>query len=298
MIRISTEQRRSRLRGLLQEKPFLRVIEAVNGLEGLIAENARAYDGNGCVKEFDALWLSGLCHAAFKGKPDNESVDISEKMAAVNELFAVSAKPLIIDLDTGGAPEHFSRHAAALERLGVSAVMIEDKTGMKRNSLYGSEQMHTLESAEAFAGKIRRAKERLCTEDFMIFARIEGMIAGESADMAMVRAEKYIEAGADAIVIHSICADGGEIFQFASDFKTQFAGIPLVFIPTVYNRFTDTELHERGADIIIYANQLMRSAYLAMERTAASILAEGRSEYADEHYCAPVRTILELIDGE
>lgn len=298
MIKISTEQRRGMLRALWKERQFLRVMEAVNGLEGMIAENAEAYDANGCVRTFDALWLSGFCHAAFHGKPDNESVDFSEKVAAVNEIFAVSSKPLIIDMDTGGEPEHFCRHVAALERLGVSAVVIEDKTGIKRNSMYGCEQPQRLECAETFADKLRRAKSGLCTEDFMIFARTEALIAGESTDMAMERAKKYVEAGAGAIVIHSICADGSDVFRFAADFKACFAEVPLVFIPTAYNRFTAAELHQRGADMVIYANQLMRSAYLAMEKTAASILRDDGSRYADAHYCAPVRTILDLIDGE
>lgn len=298
MINISTEQRRGSLGRMLKEKEFLRVIETVNGLEGMIAENTRVCDENGSVKEFDALWLSSLCHASFKGKPDNESVDMSEKMEAVNEIFSVSSKPLMVDMDTGGIPEHFCRHTAALERMGVSAVVIEDKAGIKRNSLYGRERIHEMENADDFADKIRCAKSMLCTEDFMIFARIESLIAGESTDMAMRRAEKYIRAGADAIVIHSVCADGGEIFSFAADFKADFADVPLVFIPTTYNDFTDKELHEKGADMVIYANHLMRSAYLAMEKTARSILQDGKSRYADEHYCVPVKSILNLFDGE
>ncbi len=298
MIKISTECRRGKLRSMLKEKEFLRVIETVNGLEGLIAENTKSYDENGNVKAFDALWLSGFCHAAFKGMPDNESVDISEKLSAVKEIFAVSSKPLIIDLDTGGTAENLCRNIMKLESLGVSAAVIEDKTGAKYNSLYGNDKLQQMEQSEVFSDKIRCVKETLCTDDFMIFARIESLIAGETVDTAIERAERYIKAGADGIVIHSISPDAGDIFAFAKAFKSRFADIPLVFIPTAYNSFTDTELNKKGADIIIYANQLMRSAYSAMEKTALSILKEGRSLYADKQYCATARTILNLIDGE
>ena len=298
MINICTEQRRGKLRNLLKEKSFLKVIEAVTGLEGIIAENARMRSQDGSIKEFDALWFSGLCHAAYKGKPDNEFVDMSEKLCAINDILAVTTKPLIIDMDTGGLTEHLCRHVANLERIGVSAIVIEDKTGLKRNSLYGREQIHQMESMEVFANKIKCAKRVLSTNDFMIFARIESLIAGEDIHMAMQRAEKYIAAGADGIVIHSVCTDGRDVFDFAAAFKKRFCDVPLVFIPTAYNSFIDTELHEKGADIIIYANHLMRSAYLAMEKTAMSILSEGRSLYADENNCASAKTILNLIDGE
>lgn len=294
---ISTEQRRSRLRSLLQKKNFLRAIETVNGLEGLIAERTAVTTESG-RKEFDVLWLSGLCHAAFKGKPDNEFVDMTEKLAAVSDILAVTTKPLMMDLDTGGSAEHLCRHALALERMGVSAIVIEDKTGLKCNSLYGSEKQHRMEAPEVFANKIRRVKHAVCTSDFMVFARIESLIAGESPEEALHRAAVYTDAGADGIVIHSVSEDASDVFAFAAIFKERFPEVPLVFIPTAYNSFRDTELHDAGADIIIYANQLMRSAYLAMERTAASILTEGRSLYADEHFCAPVKIILDLIDGE
>lgn len=298
MMNISTEQRRGKLRSILKEKKFLRVIETVNGLEGMIAENARVQLENGSIREYDALWFSGLCHAAFKGKPDNELVDMSEKLSALNDILAVTTKPIIMDMDTGGITEHLCHHVALLERMGVSAVVIEDKTGLKRNSLYGKEQLHHMEDMDVFADKIICAKKSICTNDFMIFARIESLIAGEDIQTALERAGKYIDAGADGIVIHSVCADGSDIFAFSTDFKKRFADVPLVFIPTAYNSFTDTQLHEKGADMIIYANHLMRSAYQAMEKTATSILSEGRSLYADKNYCATVKTILNLIDGE
>ncbi len=296
--KISTEARRGWLRRLLAEKEYLRVIETVSGLEGLIAESVSTCDEEGREMGFDALWLSGLCHAALKGKPDNELVDMSEKYVTINEIFDVTTKPLIVDCDTGGLLEHFCHHVSTLERLGVSAVVVEDKKGRKRNSLYGCEQIHEMEDVDVFADKIRCAKNVLCTVDFMIFARIESLIAGEDVCVALERAGQYVAAGADGIVIHSASADGNEIFEFAEVFKNQYPDVPLVFIPTTYHHFTATKLHEKGADIIIYANQLMRSAYFAMEQTAMSILSEGKSEYADKHYCALVKTILNLIDGE
>lgn len=298
MMKITKEQRRSSLRRLLQEKELLRVIETVNGLEGMIAERTQATAVDGSVKAFDALWLSGLCHAAFMGRPDNGSVDISEKLAAVREIFAVTTKPLIIDLDTGGDAAHLCRYVAALEEMGVSAAVIEDKTGLKRNSLYGSLVQHCMEDADVFAEKIRSAKAALRTGDFMVLARLESLITGESTETALKRAARYVQAGADGLVLHSVSPDAQDLFALAEVCREQFPELPLVFIPTVYHGFTDVQLHEKGADVLIYANQLMRSAYLAMERTAASILEEGRSQYADTHYCAPVKTILNLIDGE
>lgn len=295
---ILPEQRRGRLRQLLEEKPYLRVIETVNGLEGLIAQNAAAVDADGTRREFDALWLSGLCHAAFKGKPDTELIGMEEKLAAVQEIFDVTQKPLLVDCDTGGTAAHCCRYVAALERMGVSAAVIEDKTGSKHNSLYGAQKLQQMEDAALFSEKLQCAKAALSTKDFMLFARIESLIAGESMEQALQRAALYCHAGADGIVIHSIAKDGADVFAFAAQFKARFADVPLIMIPTAYHSFTAETLHEKGADMIIYANHLMRSAHLAMERTAASILCEGKTEYADAHYCTDVNTILKLIDGE
>ena len=289
MNRLLAENRRGMLKKCLAERPFIRVIETVNGLEALAVRDAEKYSG----KTFDALWFSGLCCAAFKGKPDNEFVDMSEKKHDIEEIFSVSEKPVIIDMDTGGMTSHFCRHAADLERMGVSAVVIEDKTGVKHNSLYGHESFHTMENADVFAHKIRQAKQSTASGDFMIFARIESFIAGESLETALYRADRYISAGADGIVIHSIRNDGSDAFAFAEMFKKTYPHIPLAFIPTAYSSFTDKELHRKGADIIIYANHLMRSAYKAMSFAALTILENGR---ADESICEPVKTILEAID--
>ena len=289
MNRLLTENRRGMLKKCLAERPFIRAIETVNGLEALAVRNAEKYSG----KTFDALWFSGLCCAAFKGKPDNEFVDMSEKKHDIEDIFSISEKPVIIDMDTGGITSHFCRHVADLERMGVSAVVIEDKTGVKRNSLYGQENIHAMENADVFADKIRQAKQSTASGDFMIFARIESFIAGESLETALYRADRYISAGADGIVIHSIRTDGSDAFAFAEIFKKTYPNIPLAFIPTAYGSFTDKELHGKGADIIIYANHLMRSAYKAMTAAALMILENGR---ADEGICEPVKTILEAID--
>ncbi len=297
-IKTLPEYRRSSLRSLINDKPFLRVLEASNGLCGLIAEHTIIQDEDGNMIEFDAMWMSSLCHASFKGKPDIELVDMSEKINAVNDIMEVTTKPIILDGDTGGQVAHFCRYVRTLERLGVSAVVIEDKRGEKKNSLYGTDRPHELEDVIAFSEKIRRGKQAQITDEFMIFARIESLIVGKTAQDAMERAKKYIEAGADGIVIHSAKADGYGVFDFASLFKSEFPEVPLVFIPTAYNHFTDKELHQRGADIIIYANHLMRSAYKAMSKTAETILRDGRSKYVDENYCEPVKSILNLIEGD
>lgn len=290
MNRLLPENRRAMLKKRLSESPFIRVIETVNALEALAVRDAEKHSG----KAFDAIWFSGLCCAAFKGKPDNEFVEMSEKKHDIEDIFSISEKPLIIDMDTGGIVTHFCRRIAELERIGVSAVVIEDKTGVKHNSLYGKANIHSMENADVFADKIRQAKHSLATGYFMIFARIESFIAGENMETALYRADRYISAGADGIVIHSIRNDGSDAFEFAKKFRKKYPHVPLAFIPTAYGSFTDKELHRKGADIVIYANQLMRSAYRAMTASALAILENGR---ADEDCCEPVKTILEAIDN-
>ncbi len=298
MTKIPADKRRLLLRAMLKQKDFIRTIEAVNGIEAIIAENAGFCDENGDLKAFDALWLSGFTHAAFKGKADNGIFDINDKISAIKDIFAVSSKPILVDMDNGGTPDDLCQNAAMLEALGVSAIVVEDKTGPKNNSLYGAEKSHIMEDADIFSDKIRIVKASLATDDFMVFARIESLIAGEDIEKALLRAKKYLSAGADGIVIHSINPTAKDIFEFAKAFKDCHFDIPLIFIPTAYNSFTDTYLHQMGADIIIYANQLMRSAYCAMQKTAMSILQNGSSLFADENYCTAPKTILNLIDGE
>ena len=288
------EKRLSKLKNLLRLKPYIRAIDTSNGLTGLIAENTRVIVDE-VQKEFDAMWLSSLCDSAFKGKPDIELVDLTSRVNTINEIMEVTTKPIIIDGDTGGKIEHFSFHVKTLERLGVSAVIIEDKTGLKQNSLFGVDVTQILEEPEIFASKIVAGKRAQTTRDFMIIARLESLIAGKDTDDAMNRAKIYIEAGTDAIMIHSKEKTGEDIFEFMKKFREYSVNIPLVVVPTTYSQFTEEELHRNGANIIIYANHLLRSAYPAMARTAESILINGRCEEASKEYCMSIKDALTFI---
>ena len=292
------DNRRSKLKRLLKVKPYIRLIDTSNGLTGLIAENVKMEDEKtATTKEFDAMWVSSLCDSTFKGKPDIELVDLTSRLNTINEIMEVTTKPIILDGDTGGKIEHFAYNVKTLERMGVSAIIIEDKTGLKKNSLFGTEVKQELDDPEHFAAKIRAGKQAQVTRDFMIFARLESLIAGKGIDDALMRAKIYIEAGADGIMIHSKDKDGKDIFEFMKEFRKFSKDIPLIVVPTTYNQFTEEELHEGGANIVIHANHLLRSAYPAMVNTAKSILEHGCSKEASEEYCLPVKEILTLIPG-
>ena len=294
----SPEMRRARLRRLLQLKPYIRAIDVSNGLTGLIAENTKVVDDKtSTVKEFDAMWVSSLCDSTFKGKPDIELVDSSSRLHTIDEIMDVTTKPIILDGDTGGKVEHFVYHVRTLERLGVSAIIIEDKVGLKKNSLFGTEVKQQLDDPQAFGAKIRAGKQAQASRDFMIIARLESLIAGYGVDDAMQRAKVYIEHGADGIMIHSKEKTGEDIFEFMRRFREYSKEIPIVLVPTTYNQFTEEELHAKGANIIIHANHLLRSAYPAMQNTANSILQNGRSKEASEQYCMPIKQVLTLIPG-
>ncbi|MCL1884885.1 MAG: phosphoenolpyruvate mutase [Defluviitaleaceae bacterium] len=288
------DQRLAKLKKLLHLKPYVRAIDTSNGLTGIIAENARIVD-NATVKEFDAMWISSLCDSAFKGKPDIELVDLTSRINTINEIMEVTSKPIILDGDTGGKIDHFPFHVKTLERIGVSAVIIEDKTGLKQNSLFGTDVEQVLDDPEEFAAKIAAGKNAQVTRDFMIIARLESLIAGKSVDDALMRAKIYIDAGADAIMIHSKEKTGEDIFSFIEQFRAYTTTVPLVAVPTTYNQFTEDELHKKGVNIIIHANHLLRSAYPAMMKTAESILANGRSKEASEAFCMPIKEVLNFI---
>lgn len=291
------DHRRSKLKKLLKLKPYISVMEASNGLSGLIVENTKVENiETKTIKEFDAMWVSSLCDSTFKGKPDIELVDLTSRINTINEIMEVTTKPIILDGDTGGKIEHFVYNVKTLERLGVSAIIIEDKTGLKKNSLFGTEVKQTLDDPDNFANKIKAGKQALATRDFMIFARLESLIAGMGIDDALNRADKYITAGANGIMIHSKEKDGLEIKEFLEKFRKKYKDIPVIVVPTSYNQFTETELHEWGANIIIHANHLLRSAYPAMVKTAKTILENGRSKEADK-YCLSIKEILTLIPG-
>jgi phosphoenolpyruvate mutase len=291
----TAELRRATLRRLLSAAPLLRFIEAHSPISALIAENSRVEEGDR-LREFDGFWSSSLTDSTLRGKPDIEALDIRTRLAAIDEIFEVTTKPLIMDADTGGKPEHFALNVRSMERLGVSAVIIEDKTGLKKNSLFGTEVAQTQEDPESFCEKIRMGRDARVGEDFMVIARIESLILDKGLDDALARAEAYAGAGVDGIMIHSRAKTPDEIFAFARHFRQGFASLPLVVVPTSYNAVTEDELAQAGVNIVIYANHMMRAAYPAMRRAARQILLNGRSLEIDSELL-DVGELLELIPG-
>ena len=288
--------RRARLRRLLSLKPLVTAIEAHNGITGLIAEKTVVCQ-EGRARQFDAMWLSSLCDSTAKGKPDIELVDMSSRLRTADEIMEVTTKPIILDGDTGGLVEHFVYNVRTLERMGVSAVIIEDKTGLKKNSLFGVEAKQTQDSPENFAAKIRAGKEAQKTRDFMIIARIESLILEKGVGDALLRARAYTGAGADGIMIHSRKKDPAEIFAFVEKFRALDKSTPIVVVPTSFSSVTEEEFARRGVNIVIYANQLTRSAFPAMQKAARTILERRRALEADE-LCMPIKDILALIPEE
>ena len=286
-------QRRRRLRRLLEIKPLIRVMEVHNGLTALIVEQVRVNE-DGMVREFDAMWSSSLTDSLAKGKPDIEAVDPTSRVVTVDQIFEVTTKPMIYDGDSGGPAERFVFLVKTLERLGVSAVIIEDKIGLKRNSLFGTSEVQQQDTIENFGRKLTDGKRAQVTDDFMIIARIESLIAGAGQEDALRRAQAYIDAGADGIMIHSAKKDRAEIVAFMDEYAKLASRVPLVVVPSSYNDITEEELAERGANIVIYANQLIRSAYPAMWRTAETILQHHRSLEADE-FMLPIAEALRLV---
>ena len=287
--------RLSLLRRLLNAKSLIRLNEAHNGLSGLITEKTKVIT-NGQEIEFDAMWSSSLTDSTAKGKPDIEAIDMTSRMNTVNDIFEVTTKPMIFDADTGGKIEHFSFTVKSLERLGVSAVVIEDKIGLKKNSLFGNDVKQTQDSIENFQHKISEGKKSQVTDDFMIIARIESLILEAGMDDALLRSERYIEAGADAIMIHSKHKDPDEIFAFCEKYKLLNNGVPLMVVPSSFNSVSEDEWQERGGNIVCYANHMLRSAYPAMLDVAKSILINKRS-FESNDKCISINEILNLIPG-
>lgn len=290
------QTRMRRLRRLLEVKPLVRVLEAHNGLTGLIAEKTKVKDEKGRVKEFDAMWISSLCDSTAKGKPDIELVDLTSRLNTINDVLDVTTKPIILDGDTGGQTEHFVFTVKTLERLGISAVIIEDKAGLKRNSLFGTAVPQTQDSIENFSAKIAAGKKAQVTGDFMIIARTESLIAKAGLDDALARARAYIAAGADGIMIHSKEKRADEVLAFCRAYKDFPERVPLVAVPSTYSYITETELAGAGVNIVIYANHLIRSAYPAMLATAKSILEHERSLECEKNLMS-IEEILTLIPG-
>ena len=288
------EFRRKRLKQLIEMTPIVKTIEAHSGLTGLIAEKT-IVENNGELDQFDAMWVSSLCDSTAKGKPDIELVDMSSRLRTIDDIMEVTTKPIILDGDTGGLTEHFVYNVRTLERMGVSAVIIEDKTGLKKNSLFGTEVVQTQDSIENFCAKISAGKKVLRSDDFMIIARIESLILEQGMDDALNRAFAYVEAGADGIMIHSRKKSPDEILEFCDKFRAKDVKTPIVVVPTSFNSITESELAEHGVNIVIYANQLTRSAFPAMENTAKEILKNHRALEVDDKLM-PFKSIITLID--
>ena len=288
------ELRRARLRRLLKLVPIVKTIEVHSGLTGLIAEKT-IVAADGAIDQFDAMWISSLCDSTDKGKPDIELVDMTSRFHTINDVMEVTTKPIIFDGDTGGMIEHFVYTVRSLERMGVSAVIIEDKTGLKQNSLFGTEVEQTQDTIEHFSEKIAAGKRVQLSDDFMIIARIESLILGKGQADALARAEAYAAAGADGIMIHSREKHPKEILDFCDAFRAKNQDLSLVVVPTSFNAITEQELAAHGVNVVIYANQLMRAAFPAMESVAKSILQHHRAKEVDDQLLS-IKEIISLID--
>mgnify|MGYP002525201661 FL=1 len=287
------ERRLSMLKRLLEARPLLRIIEAHSGLTGLIAETVSVESDNK-VREFDGIWMSSLTDSTVKAKPDIEYVDMTSRMNTVSDILETTTKPIIFDGDTGGIAEHFVYMVRTLERLGVSAVIIEDKKGLKKNSLFGTDVVQIQDNIEDFAQKVSAGKSAQVTDDFMIIARIESLILKAGMDDALARAQAYIATGADGIMIHSKRPTADEVLTFCKEYEKFDDRVPLVVVPSTYAQTTEDELAEAGVRVVIYANQLLRSAYPAMVEVAKSILLHSRAAEAEEH-CMFIKDIINLI---
>ncbi len=291
----TVDVRRARLRRLIHAKPIVRILEAHNALSALIAENTEV-ERNGKIASFDGVWSSSLTDSTAKGKPDIEAIDMTSRLNAVSDIFEVTTKPMIFDADTGGKTEHFEFTVRSLERAGISAVVIEDKTGLKKNSLFGNDVSQTQDSVTGFSDKISRGKSAQISDDFMIIARIESLILEAGMEDALLRAEAYIKAGADGIMIHSRHKDPAEIIEFMQKFRATDKNTPVVVVPTSFNAVTVEEFIEMGVNVVVTANHMLRAAYPAMLNVAKSVLENGRSLEAEPD-CMSIKEILEFIPG-
>ena len=289
------EFRRKRLKQLLKIRPIVKALEVHSGLTGLIAEKT-VVEHEGKFDQFDAMWISSLCDSTAKGKPDIELVDMTSRFRTIDDVTEVTTKPIIFDGDTGGLTEHFVYTVRTLEKMGVSAVIIEDKTGLKKNSLFGTEVAQTQDTIENFSAKISAAKKAQLTDDFMIIARIESLILERGMNDALQRAYAFVKAGADAIMIHSRKKDPAEIIDFCDRFRTENKDTPIVVVPSSFNTITEEKLAAHGVNIVIYANQLTRSAVPAMQKTAEDILRYHRAKEVDDRLMS-IKDIITLIDS-
>ncbi|MBO7050595.1 MAG: phosphoenolpyruvate mutase [Bacteroidaceae bacterium] len=288
--------RRGRLKKLIGMKGLVTAMEAHSGITGLIVENTTVVQ-DGKTYQFDAMWISSLCDSTAKGKPDIELVDMTSRFRTIDDIMEVTTKPIIFDGDTGGLTEHFVYTVKSLERMGVSMIIIEDKTGLKKNSLFGAEVKQTQDSIENFCAKIAAGKRAQKTSDFMICARIESLILEQGMEDALTRAFAFVKAGADAIMIHSRKKDPAEIFEFVEKFRAQDTITPIVVVPTSFNTVTEQEFKDRGVNVVIYANQLTRTGFPAMQNAARTILEHHRAKECDD-MCMSIKEIITLIPEE
>ena len=293
---ITTSARMGRLRRLIDAKPVVKILETHNALSGLIAQNATELLEDGTVVTFDGMWSSSLTDSTSKGKPDIEAVDTTARLMTINEIFEVTTKPMIYDADTGGKAEHFEFTVRSLERTGVSAVIIEDKTGLKKNSLFGNDVAQTQDTIENFCLKIKMGKSAQISKEFMIIARIESLILEAGMDDALKRAFAYVDARADGVMIHSRLKDPAEIIEFVTKFREKDSSTPIVVVPTSFNSVTTDEFATMGVNVVIYANHMLRAAYPGMMGVAKSILKHQRTLEAEPD-CMAIKEILELIPG-
>ena len=288
--------RLSKLRRLINAKPIVRILESHSGLTGLIIEKTSHLNDKGINEEFDGMWSSSLTDSTSKGKPDIEQVDLTTRLQGINDMLESTTKPMIYDGDTGGKPEHFQFTVRTLERLGISAIIIEDKTGLKKNSLFGTAVPQTRDTIEDFTHKIRMGKSAQITDDFMIIARIESFILGDTLEDALERAYAYVDAGADGVMIHSKDKSGDDIKSFCLNFREKNTTTPIVVVPSSYNHIKEEELIKWGANIVIYANHLLRASFPSMQNVAKTILKNKRTSELDDT-CMSIKDILELIPG-
>lgn len=291
---VSPTTRLKQLQRLISAKDLVRVMEAHNGLSALIVENIQSQVASAKPEQFDAIWVSSLTDSLAKGKPDTEVVDRTSRLATINQILEVTTKPIIVDGDTGGHIVHFVDTVRSLERLGVSAVVIEDKTGLKQNSFHSRPSEHQQAAIPFFAAKIKAGLAARVDDDFMVIARIESLVVGAGQTDALNRAQAYLDAGASAIMIHSKDSSAADIKEFAASYDKLKPKKPLMLVPTSYNKLYETELSELGASIVVYANQLLRAAYPAMERAALSIL-ENHRAYEVEELCTPTTDLLNMF---
>ena len=286
----------SRLKRLIGSKDIVRILESHNSLTGLLIEKINIIKNNKTI-EFDGMWSSSLTDSATKGLPDNSSLSFSARISSINDLMDVTTKPLVFDADNGGQIEHLPYLIRSLERTGVSAIIMEDKIGLKKNSLFKNQSGTKQDKPNLFAKKIKKICDTRQSNDFMVIARIESFIVGKGLQDALKRADIYSKAGADAILIHSKEKTPAEIFSFAKEFRKSKNFIPLVSVPSTYSKVYEEELIKNSFKLVIYANQLLRAAYPAMENTAKTILKNRRAYEADKKII-PIKEIINLIKND